>query len=448
VDRVLKQKPVKMEKMVRQPVSKKRKHLLFMNPGNIPIGQAIRAINNGEALPPWARPFKDHLSLSDGRLQWTEGGDTLPFALKEEKRAIVKRLYFDPREPSTIVPITLRLYEEWANINKSNVTNVLRSLETWQLNRGRRRPPDLKNRMLLKNPGMIAMDMFFPSQGLGWEKTNVLVCMDTWSRYCGVYVLDTKRYADAFKAMSDFLTKFASLGHPPRRILADKGSDLKAAPEAIEPYRQQKDGDKPMVLHSATGMPVNIVEGLNAQVQRRMQIFRTSDLIDSAGQIAHEIAEQLNNEPREARGWLTPLQLLSLGPNQRAEINRKANDPRVLSDIKGLVPIAVGDSVRLLKMTRKEQETNKIKGFAPKWTRRLYTVLRKTKLRKNPYAHKYDLGLPDTYYRWEIQKVHGGRVDKNVPNDYVRYKEVIIGGYEPDDDFALGDEEWDREDVI
>ena len=97
-------------------------------------------------------------------------------------------------------------------------------------------------------------------------------------------------------------------------------------------------------------------------------------------------------------------------------------------------------------MTRKEQETNKIKGFAPKWTRRLYTVLRKTNLRKNPYAHKYDLGLQDTYYRWEIQKVHGGRVDKNVPNDYVRYKEVIIGGYEPDEDFALGDEEWDRED--
>ena len=88
VDRVLKQKPVKMEKMVRQPVSRKRKHLLFMNPGNIPIGQAIRAINNGEQLPPWARPFKDQLSLSDGRLQWTEGGDTLPFALKEEKRAL------------------------------------------------------------------------------------------------------------------------------------------------------------------------------------------------------------------------------------------------------------------------------------------------------------------------------------------------------------------------
>ena len=54
------------------------------------------------------------------------------------------------------------------------------------------------------------------------------------------------------------------------------------------------------------------MEGLNAQVQRRMAVFRTSNLIDSASQILHEIAEQLNNEPRQARGGLTPIQLLNL----------------------------------------------------------------------------------------------------------------------------------------
>ena len=56
----------------------------------------------------------------------------------------------------------------------------------------------------------------------------------------------------------------------PRRILSDKGSDMAAAKHAIEKYRQQSDGNKPMVLHTATGTPVLIVEGLNAQVQRRM----------------------------------------------------------------------------------------------------------------------------------------------------------------------------------
>ena len=74
-----------------------------------------------------------------------------------------------------------------------------------------------------------------------------------------------------------------------------------------------------MVLHTATGTPVLIVEGMNA----RMAVFRTSGLIESPAQILHEIAVQINNEPRQARGGLTPLQLLSLDQAGRDEINKK-----------------------------------------------------------------------------------------------------------------------------
>ena len=59
-----------------------------------------------------------------------------------------------------------------------------------------------------------------------------------------------------------------------RRILSDKGSDMAAAGKAIEKYRLPRDGKSPLVLHSATGTPILIVEALNAQVQRRMQVFR------------------------------------------------------------------------------------------------------------------------------------------------------------------------------
>ena len=425
-------------------ISRKRKHLLFMNPGDVPIQAAMVALNNNRPLPAWARPFRYQLGMSNGRLTWSENNVTLPFAFQHDKRREVKKLYFDPREPATILPIASKLYKKWANINRRNVRVVLQSLETYQLNKGRRRPPDIKNRMFLKGPGMLAMDMFFPSVNLGWERTNVLCCMDTWSRYCGVYVLDTKRYADVYKGMKDFLTKFASFGHMPRRILSDKGSDMAAAKQAIEPYRQAKDKDAPMVLHSATGTPVLIIEGLNAQVQRRMQVFRTSELIDSASQIAHEIADQINNQPRPDRGGLTPIQLLQLDADGREAVNRMYKDRTVSREIPGLRPLFVNDTVRLLKMTRKEQEQNKIKGFAPKWSKRLYTVLRKTRLRKNEYVFRYDIGLPDTYYRHELQKIRGGHVDTGVPNQYVRYKEVTIGGYEPEDDM-FGDEEWEHD---
>ena len=186
-----------------------------------------------------------------------------------------------------------------------------------------------------------------------------------------------------------------------------------------------------------------IIEGLNAQVQRRMQVFRTSELIDMASQIAHEIADQINNQPRPDRGGLSPIQLLQLDAEGRATINRLYKDKTVTREVPGLRPLFVNDTVRLLKMTRKEQEQNKIKGFAPKWSKRLYTVLRKTRLRKNEFVFRYDIGLPDTYYRHELQKIRGGNVDQVVPNQYVRYKEVVIGGYVPDDDI-YGEQEWEH----
>ena len=234
-------------------ISKKRRHLLFLNPGDGVLQKGIMSFLNSQPLPPWAVPFARNLRYDrvKGRLLWIEEGSRpLPLGFSFDKRSAVKRLYFDPREPSTIKPIASKLYRRWANISKANITRILRSLETYQLNFGRRRPPDLKNRFFMRNPGMIVADMFFPSTHLGWERTNVLCMCDAWSRYCGVYVIDTKRQADVLKAMSDFLKAFAALGHLPRRILSDKGSDMASATQAIEVYRQQKDGNKPMVLHT------------------------------------------------------------------------------------------------------------------------------------------------------------------------------------------------------
>ena len=159
-------------------ISKKRKHLLFMNPGTEKILDAQKALMTGDYLPPWAQFFREQLSVLSkdddekmevpaqvGKLLF-EG---LPMATTEEKRAAVKREYFDPKGFSTILPITEELRKKFANISKKNVANILRSLETYQRNFGRRRPPRIMGRMSLKNPGIIAMDMFFPTMKIaGW----------------------------------------------------------------------------------------------------------------------------------------------------------------------------------------------------------------------------------------------------------------------------------------
>ena len=131
-----------------------------MNPGTAKIEEAHNAFLQDEPLPKWAQPFEKHLTFDDN---WVYFQD-LPLANDQDKRDAVKTLYFDPKEGSTIQPITDKLRQEWANVSKRNVTRILRSFEVYQLNFGRRHPPKVLSRMSMKQPGVILADMFFPSK--------------------------------------------------------------------------------------------------------------------------------------------------------------------------------------------------------------------------------------------------------------------------------------------
>ena len=143
-------------------------------------------------------------------------------------------------------------------------------------------------------------------------------------------------------------------------------------------------------MHSVIGGPVNIVEAMNSQVQRKMQVFRTSGLTDDPSVIADDISHQINQQKRPNRGNLTPIQLLSLNKEERNQVNEMYDD-RTVSFPSGLKPIEVGSTVRVLMMTRKQQKTGmggKYKGFAPKWSKDTFVVLKRTHLRKNKDAFR------------------------------------------------------------
>jgi hypothetical protein len=425
----------KLQKMQAPPMGKMQKHLLFMNVGDNSILGCIKAINSGTGkLPTWCRNFWKQLSVRKNKLVFTTNqGRSLPFALQEEKRDAVKNLYFNPREPSTIQPITDKLRGEWANISRKNVTRILRSLETYQRNFQRRKPGKVINTMSMHKPGTLACDMFFPSQKWGWHgKFACLSMMDTWSRYCWFYACVDKSKKTVMKAMLDFTRKFAALGHLPRRMLADKGTDLAPCKDIMEQYRLPRDGDQKLVFHSQTGQPVLIIEALNAQVQRRMQVFRTSKLTDDPSTILDDISEQLNNQKRPNRGNLTPLELLALNDQERKVVNSGYKRKEQV-EVSGLKALKVGDTVRVLQMTRKEQLAPKSyqKGFAPKWTKEAYTVLKRTALRMNPGVFKYSIGLHTSYYRWELLKIPKW-LDSEVPDGFVRHESHLFGDYDPE----------------
>jgi len=414
LEAVLSDKPEKVKKTRIFPkdyMSKAQRHLLFMNPGTVLILQAKYALTTGNPLPKWTNSFVNYLSVKKNKLFF---GDK-EMLTTEDKRAEVKKIFYSPKGSSTIMPITEEM-RKYANVTQRDVTNILRSLETYQINFGRRLPPKVSGRMSIKKPGTIACDAFFPSRKFGWtrEVGMCLTMMDVYSRFCHIYALVDKKKETVRVAMEDFFKKFASLGWRPLQGLSDKGTDLSPFEQVFEKYRGNKVG--PLVFKSVTGQPVLVVEHLNAQVQRRMEIFRTAEITDDPSVLLDDISFQINNQKRPDKENLSPLEILKLNEKQIKILNENAPDRTILSEpLRNMRKIEVGDTVRVLLMDRKKQKTGALKGFQPKWSSDTFTVLKMTRLRNNHEMFRYFVGLNQSYYRHEILLIPK-KVDAQIPN--------------------------------
>ena len=164
-----------------------------------------------------------------------------------------------------------------------------------------------------------------------------------------------------------------------------------------------------------------------------MQVFRTAGLTDDPSNLLEDICDQINNQRRPDRGNLTPLQLLALTAGERLEINKIYSDRTEIPEVVGLAPLHAGNFVRILKMTRKEQEQNKTKGFAPKWSKSVYRVVKKLPIAKNKEHFRYYMKhVSGFYYRHELLKIPKV-IDKKVVKGYVSFKEDVVA---PDENWS------------
>ena len=421
----MKRIPLALERGKRQsalasvPSGPSTRHILFLNIGDDRIMEAIMWHTRGGVRPPWTNNVTG-LSAKGMTLFLTENGTTRPFALKEKKRSAVKRLYFDPKRPSTIQPITDALRHNFCNISRANVRGILKSLEVYQLMRPRRKMPKIQHHTIYTKPGIIAMDSFFPSEKTGWRKRNILVCMDVWSRFSRAYALEQREKRFYKVAMEAFFKELMSLGILPRRLLTDKGSELHVGTPLMEKFRLPRDGKNPMHLRSFTGTPVQSVENMNAQYQRRLEPYRIAHIRDDVAPLLWDVSEQLNNQRRPKRGNHTPYELLLMNESQRREVNKVYDDSYFGIGVEGQKKLPLlknGDSVRKLEMTFKDQATGKLKGFQEKWSRKIYQVLGKTGLNRNKHVFRYRIGDPKrTYYRHELLLI-----PKEVDSDILRF---------------------------
>ena len=168
-----------------------------------------------------------------------------------------------------------------------------------------------------------------------------------------------------------------------------------------------------------------------------MAVFRTASLTDDPSVILDDIAEHLNNQKRPDRGNLTPNQLLTLNSAEISKINEMYKDRAVPPEVAGLRELLPGHNVRILLMTRKEQLDTSQKGFRAKWSKKVYTVLKRTKLQLNPNNFRYFVGKHQSYYRHELLWVPK-ETDTSVI-DLVGSKSSLIAE-------AWSDEDYDPED--
>ena len=90
---------------------------------------------------------------------------------------------------------------------------------------------------------------------------------------------------------------------------------------------------------------------------------------------------------------------------KKKTLNKKYKDTWAVgaASQKTLRPLVNGDHVRKLEMTFKDQVENKKKGYEEKWSRKVFQVMGKHALRRNPKVYRYSIGDPKrTYYRHEL----------------------------------------------
>jgi hypothetical protein len=368
--------------------------------------------------PKWANLFPQNLSVEKNRAYF----DGLPILLKDERRQIVKKTYFDPALPISIYAIHDHLRKVYANITRRNVTSTLRTLETYQRLSTRQLPHKITGRVEVYSPGFLAADTVYPSRKNGWgPNTIILTVVDMWSRYSGAYLLSDKRKNTVAKAFQLYIDSFMKLTDSrPRKLMLDKGSELKGLDEIMERYSAKR----PCVFRSLTGQPVNIIEGLNAQVQRMAQVYNEAGIVSSYDDVLYLVMNAINHQSRPDRMGYNPTELMQMNAGMRQDVNSNYKFRNLMSAEKN--PLSLGSVVRILMLNRKEQVDAKTKGFPANWSTDVFMVTNRRAVIKNPGVFKYFCKSMSTgekiqgsRFRHELLELKGVKtladIDQNVP---------------------------------
>ena len=272
-----------------------------------------------------------------------------------------------------------------------------------------------------------------------------------WSRFSGAYLLSDKRKSTVAKAFQLYIDSFMKLTDSrPRKLMIDKGSELKGLDEIMERYSHKR----PCVFRSLTGQPVNLIEGLNAQVQRMAQVYNEARIVSSYDDVLYLVMNSINHQSRPDRMGYSPTELMQMNAGMRQEVNSNYKFRNVMSAEKH--PLEVGTVVRILTLNRKEQVDAKTKGFPANWSTDVFMVVSRRAVIKNPGVFKYfcqsmttGAKVEGSRFRHELLELKGvttlADIDKDVPRVPLKKVPEKLYRVEGSGQRALYDptEDWD-----
>jgi len=242
----------------------------------------------------------------------------------------------------------------------------------------------------------------------------VTVLADQWSGFTKAFLMGSEQAAYSYHALKLFIQELqGTYGVRVNQLLTDKGSEMH--------YDSVLKKDFPRIHHlqSPTGNAVPFIEAKVKLIQSRLWVARTAydGRALTIADILDDTIADINSTKRPTRGNLTPIQLLKITPKMRGFINQAQRSAvkMVSNRIHGLPDIYKGDTVRLTRYTRKQQESSGIavKWFRPKWSEEIHTVIGARAVANGRLKYRVS-NSQQGWWRWEMLKINPD-VDKEVP---------------------------------
>ena len=380
-------------------------------PGDLSVRKAKLSLRSQSIEPKWvSKVGAKHLEIRSGRLHVAG----LPVFDKKEVVGLIKKLYYSAGGASTPYAIHSKLAPRVANVSEASVRRTMETFETYQVTKRVLKPPDNRGHKHWMTPGTLQADTTF-TDGRYDKKYAIMVMHDVWSGYTRAFLVESETAVVAARAMKKFGQELMSrFGVRPKVIMTDKGSEFATLPRLARTWGAKW-------LASPTGKPINEIEAKNAMLKRRMEIQLVAHgTTRNISGILAEICKDINNTPRAWREGHTPVQLLSMSPAMRNQVNtaslkKRRNYTHSQPFKSRLKEVRVGTRVRRILWTTKDIKSRPMgkKGHMEKWSRQIYTVLKIITQRNAVKKYKLSDGVPRLYFRTEIQKVV--QVDTEVP---------------------------------